>query len=223
MNSSHARFRYTARAAGGRGLARKLSLAPSWLCALRRCAMPGAGRLSIVSVAILAACAGAAAGEGATRTVTITTRTIDAPPPPPRPADPIPADALVRYNLARLNLYRAHAKLQPLLYDAKISAFAEEGSRELSRDHVPHAHFEAHVQKAPGFGSHSAENQGDPNGVPPQVGNGKAQIEAMLQMMMAEGPGGGHHDNIVNPRYRRVGIGIVLVGGALYLTNDFSD
>jgi uncharacterized protein YkwD len=158
-----------------------------------------------------------------TRTVTITTRTIDAPPPPQRPADPMPADPLVRYNVARLNRYRADANVPELLYDAKISSFAHEGSRELSQDHVPHAHFEARVQKAPGFGSHSAENQGDPNGVPPQIGSGKAQIEAMLQRMMAEGPGGGHHDNIVNPRYRRVGIGILLVDGALYLTNDFSD
>jgi uncharacterized protein YkwD len=197
--------------------------------------MLGAYRLLLVSPAIVVACAAADAGQNehtrtiveqtptGTRTRTITTRTIEAPPPPPRPADPMPADPLVRYNVAKLNQYRAQVAAAPLLYDAKISAFAHEGSRQLSQDHVPHAHFEAHVQKAPGFGSHSAENQGDPHGVPPQAGNGKAQIDAMLQMMMAEGSGGGHHDNIVNPRYRRVGIGVLFVGGALYLTNDFSD
>jgi uncharacterized protein YkwD len=162
-----------------------------------------------------------------TRTTVITTRTVEAPPPPPRPADPMPADALVRHNVDRLNHYRARAGVAPLLYDAKISAFAHAGSRQLSEDHTPHAHFAAHAQGAPGFGSRSAENQGDPNGVPPldadRVASGKKQIDVMLKMMIDEGPGGGHHDNMLNPRYRRIGIGLYYVGGALYLTNDFSD
>ena len=45
----------------------------------------------------------------------------------------------------------------------------------------------------------------------------------MLQLMMDEGPGGGHYDNIMNGRLRRIGIGLVYAGGKLYLTNDFSD
>jgi hypothetical protein len=162
-----------------------------------------------------------------TRTITVTTRTVEAPPPPPRPADPMPNDALVRYNVERLNHYRARAGVGPLLYDAKISSFAHAGSRQLSDDHHPHAHFAAHAEGAPGFGSHSAENQGDPNGVPPfegdHVASGKKQIDIMLKLMMDEGPGGGHHDNMLNPKYRRIGIGLYYVGGTLYLTNDFSD
>ena len=79
----------------------------------------------------------------------------------------------------------------------------------------------------PGFGSRSAENQGDPGGVPSMDGdpvkNGKKQIDILLKIMFDEGPGGGHYDNMMNARFRRVGIGLHYAGGKLYLTNDFSD
>ena len=164
-----------------------------------------------------------------TRTTVITTSTVEAPPPlsRPRPADPLPDDPLLRFNLELLNGYRARAGVRPLLYDAKISAFALAGSKELAHDHEPHAHFRAHAEGAPGFGSRSAENQGDPNGVPPlapePLSSGKKQIATMLKLMFDEGPGGGHHDNMLNPRYRRVGLGVYEPNGTLYLTNDFSD
>jgi uncharacterized protein YkwD len=41
--------------------------------------------------------------------------------------------------------------------------------------------------------------------------------------MMDEGPGGGHYDNIMNPKLRRIGVGIVYVNNRFYMTNDFSD
>jgi uncharacterized protein YkwD len=166
-------------------------------------------------------------GRTRTTTYTTTTRSVPAPPPPARPADPMPGDPLVRYNVELLNQYRGRAGLAPLLYDAKISSFALAGSKELARDHDPHAHFKREAEGAPGFGSRSAENQGDPNGVPPlapeHVASGKKQIAIMLKMMFDEGPGGGHHDNMMNPKLRRVGIGIYEPGGTLFLTNDFSD
>jgi hypothetical protein len=168
--------------------------------------------------------------DGSTRTTTITRThsTVPAPPPPPRPADPYPGDPLVRYNVDLVNRYRAQGGLAPLLYDAKISAFAMAGSQQLSGDHTPHAHFAANIQsQPPGFGSRSAENQGDPRGVPPMAADattsGQKVIAALLQIMMNEGPGGGHYDNIMSPDLRRVGVGISYAGGRLYLTNDFSD
>ncbi|AKU99354.1 hypothetical protein AKJ09_06018 [Labilithrix luteola] len=162
------------------------------------------------------------------KTTTRTTRrTVEAPPPPARPADPWPSDKRARYNVERINAYRAQKGLEPVLYDAKISSFARAGSERLSRDHVPHANFAANAQGAPGFGSRSAENQGDPNGVPvldpDATTNGKKQIDIMLKLMMDEGPGGGHYDNMMNPKFRRVGVGFVDVGGRFYMTNDFSD
>lgn len=160
-------------------------------------------------------------------TIRTTRRTVPAPPPPARPADPYPSDPLVRYNVERVNAYRAEKRLPPLLYDAKISAFARRGSEQLARDHAPHAHFAANARGAPGFGSVSAENQGDPAGVPAMdsdpVRNGRKQIDLMLRLMMDEGPGGGHYDNIMNPRFRRIGIGLFYAGGKFYMTNNFSD
>jgi hypothetical protein len=160
-------------------------------------------------------------------TIRTTKKVVEAPPPPPRPADPFPADPRVRHNVDQINAYRARKGLAPLLYDAKISAFAQRGSERLARDHAPHANFAENGQGAPGFGSRSAENQGDPSGVPAMdtdpVRSGKKQIDVMLKLMMDEGPGGGHHDNMMNPRFRRVGIGLADVGGKLYMTNDFSD
>lgn len=210
--------------------------------------------LALASLASLVACGGSAgggrpttlgeedrAGEGTTtehvivermpdgsvRKTTVTKKVVPAPSPPARPADPYPSDPRVRYNVEQVNAYRATKKLPPLLYDASISRFATAGSSRLSKDHVAHAHFAENGKGAPGFGSRSAENQGDPGGVPsldanPSV-NGKKQIDVMLKLMFDEGPGGGHYDNMMNPKYRRIGVGLVDVGGRMYMTNDFSD
>lgn len=164
--------------------------------------------------------------DGSIRTTTITKRKVAAPAPPARPADPWPADPLVRYNVEQVNVYRARGGLPPLLYDGRLSSFATAGSQRLARDHVPHANF---AENASGqhFGSRSAENQGDPGGVPSMDAdprrNGPRQVDIMLKLMMDEGPGGGHFDNIMSPKLRRIGVGIVYVNNRFYMTNDFSD
>jgi uncharacterized protein YkwD len=162
-----------------------------------------------------------------TETTTTTTRWVEPPEPAERAADPLPGDALVRYNLERLNVYRKQAGVGALKYDAAISAFALEGSQQLSKDHQAHAHFRAKAQGAAALGTRSAENQGDWNGVPKladdPIENGKKQIDWMLDLMFKEGPGGGHHDNMLNAKFKRVGIGLTTVAGKLYLTNDFSN
>jgi hypothetical protein len=160
-------------------------------------------------------------------TITTTHTVVPMPPPPPRPADPYPGDPLVRYNVERVNAYRAKKKLAPYLYDQKISDYAMAGSQQLSRDHAPHAHFKTLPRHQPGFGSKAAENQGDPSGVPQldpdKIKNGQKQIDTMLELMFAEGPGGGHYDNMMNPELRRIGVGVFYSAGRMYLTNDFSD
>jgi hypothetical protein len=164
--------------------------------------------------------------DGSVRTTTITKRKVAAEAPPARPADAWPGDPLARYNVEQVNVYRARGGLLPLLHDARLSSFATAGSQRLARDHVPHANF---AENASGqhFGSRSAENQGDPGGVPPMDAdprrNGTRQVDIMLKLMMDEGPGGGHYDNIMSPKLRRVGVGIVYVNNRFYMTNDFSD
>ncbi len=164
--------------------------------------------------------------DGSIRTTTITKRKVAAPAPPARPADPWPGDPLVRYNVEQVNVYRARGGLPALLYDARLSSFATAGSQRLARDHVAHANF---AENASGqhFGSRSAENQGDPGGVPSLDAdprrNGTKQVDIMLKLMMDEGPGGGHFDNIMSPKLRRIGVGLVYVNNRFYMTNDFSD
>jgi uncharacterized protein YkwD len=129
--------------------------------------------------------------------------------------------AHIQHNLKRLNAYRARAGVPPLQLDERLNAFALEGSRELMRNHIPHKHFSESNVWEHGFEGTAAENQGDPNGWFPGPVN--EVIDDILQSMMNEGPGGGHHDAIINPTHRRVGIGLVKdAQGRLYLTNNVS-
>ena len=134
--------------------------------------------------------------------------------------------ANIQHNLQQLNAYRAAKGLAVLTLDAGLSDFARQGSIELMANHTPHKHFSDAGERstlfgADGFRSAAAENQGDPNGWTPMPVN--AAIDDILRAMIAEGPGGGHHDTILNPNLKRVGVGLVLnQRGQLYLTNDFS-
>ena len=143
-----------------------------------------------------------------------------APPSGPvNDADP----ACFEYNLDRLNAYRAKIKAPPLQLDAQLGDFARAGSLQLLNDHLPHGHIKAANVWAAGFIARAAENQGDPNGWPLQGITVQEAIDQILQAMIDEGPGGGHHDNMLNAEFRRVGIGLIVNDNKLYLTNDFSD
>ena len=141
--------------------------------------------------------------------------------------------AAQRHNLAVVNKYRARKGLVPLKLSASLATFAHAGSVQLSHDHKPHQHFISAGASIfnKGFKGSAGENQGDPHGWPLLVQNDPAanriaQIDDIQKVMFAEGPGAGaahgHYMNIMNPKYRRIGIGFVDVGGKLYLTNDFS-
>jgi uncharacterized protein YkwD len=139
------------------------------------------------------------------------------------------------HNLATLNGYRTQAGLPPYVLDEQLSAFALAGSQELTMDHLPHQHFRTAMIFAPGTGfkNSAGENQGDPNGwkVMSQdpTANETMQIDDILAKMYAEGPGPandpahGHYNNIMSTKFTRVGVGLIEVGGHLYLTNDFSN
>ena len=107
------------------------------------------------------------------------------------------------------------------------------GSLELSQDHSPHQHFinAGNSLWSNGFTSNAGENQGDPNGwtvlSADPTKNELAQIDAIQLAMYNEGPGAGephgHYMNMMNSAFKRLGVGLLEVGGHLYLTNDFSD
>lgn len=146
-------------------------------------------------------------------------------PPPDMPA--ASADRFAQHNLDRINMYRQQAGLTPLVLDAKLSAFALEGSKELKSGKPWHGHIggasKEELDRA-GFRGYWAENQGgESRALPDPVANEERQIEHVVDGMMKEGPGGGHHDNIMAPGARRLGVGIVEdPDGGITLTNDFS-
>lgn len=62
-------------------------------------------------------------------------------------------------------------------------------------DHRPHAHFE--TEAAGCRCGAEAENQGDPHGWAP--GPPDTQVSELIEGMFAEGPGGGHYENLLVP------------------------
>jgi uncharacterized protein YkwD len=156
------------------------------------------------------------------------------PPPQSQPITPAPVplagDSLQQHNLQVVNAYRSRLGVAPLILDIRLSSFAMAGSQQLSQDHIPHQHIRSAVAAGTlfnpenGFAQEAGENQGSPVGWPPE--DETQQIDEALAMMFAEGPGQGeehgHYMNIVNPRFTRLGVGLLLVGGRLYMTNDFS-
>jgi len=120
------------------------------------------------------------------------------------------------YTLHYINGVRRLNGVGPLDLDESLNAFAQAGSVQLSRDHRLHQHM---VDQEQDCGA-CAENQGSPTGwrsAPLQE-----QIAEILGDMMREGPGGGHHDNLLRPEARKLGVGIVNPGGRMYFTIDFA-
>jgi len=161
---------------------------------------------------------------------------VDAAAPTPDAGTPNDGfDAFQHHNLDVINAYRAKLSVAPLKLDAQLSTFALAGSVQSTKDHIPHQHFidasNANTLWSSGFTSSAAENQGDPNGWyvmdSDPTKNELKQIDQIQLQMYNEGPGTGtahgHYMNMMNAKFKRVGIGLLEVKGSLYLTNDFSD
>lgn len=132
--------------------------------------------------------------------------------------------AAQQHCLDKLNEYRAANGAGALILDRKLNDFAAAGSEELAAGGDAHSHFNTAKNNsmiftdASGFCRAAGENQ-----APGWMGSSDNQIiDDVLLEMMNEGPGGGHHDNIINKTYTRVGVGLVTKNGGLYFTNDFS-
>ncbi len=140
--------------------------------------------------------------------------------PPPQQQQQAQGDPLAEaraYTLFRVNAFRAQAGRAPLRLDDGINAFSQAASQQLSQDHTPHRYFQTNWSAC--ACRINAENQGDWNGVPPAPVHN--QIDEMLNLMMSEGPGGGHYENMLSAKWSRMGAGIVNPGGMMYFTNDF--
>jgi hypothetical protein len=142
------------------------------------------------------------------------------------------AEKHIKHCIDKLNEYRAAGKppRPPLKEYRPLTMFAIAGSNERDGGGRAHAHiaksFENDGGGPPGPRGLNAktENQGFVSGT-----DIDACVDKILELMMAEGPGTpgkrNHHDNIMNPTTRFVGVGIVVgklqgIPG-VWLTTDF--
>ena len=135
----------------------------------------------------------------------------------PAPDAELGDDEARDYVLGYVNGVRKLNAVVPVVRDGALDAFAQAGSEELAQDHKQNQHMMGHVQELP---AGSAELQGSPDG----AGGGmlQDQLAESLLRWMGEGRGGMHHDTLLKPEWRKVGVGIVRSGGRMYFTVDFS-
>jgi hypothetical protein len=132
-------------------------------------------------------------------------------------------DPAAQHCVDTINMYRAQAGVAAILYDARLSMFSTAASQALANGGAAHQYFIDAANSGQlfndGFCNGAAENQAPGWSLQPDE-NGA--IDAILASMMSEGPGGGHHDNIVGAGNGIVGVGLVIQSGGLWFTNDFS-
>ena len=135
-------------------------------------------------------------------------------------------DPAVQHNLDGLNAYRAQNGAAALTLDAQLSQFALVGSMQLEQTSVAHGHFMDAANSGALWNEGFCHTAGENQAPGWSAANVNATIDDVLAQMMAEGPGApgkpNHHDNIIDPQFTRVGIGLVIDVGKLWLTNDFS-
>jgi hypothetical protein len=134
-------------------------------------------------------------------------------------------DAHVQHNLDMLNMYRSQAGVGSLVVDAQLSMFSTTASNMLEATGQAHGYFmsQGSALWTEGFCSSAAENQAPGWALSSFGGSVDATVDAILKAMMDEGPGGGHHDNILAASSTRVGVGLVIdAQQQLWFTNDFS-
>ena len=139
-----------------------------------------------------------------------------------RPAAEVPDhpmdDAEARdYVLGYVNGVRKLNAAPPLVRDESLDAFALAGSEQLAQDHKLGQHMTDHARE---LRSPGAELQGSPDGAPP--GSTQDRLAEMLLQWTGEGRGGMHHDAMLRPEWRKVGVGIVSRAGRMYFTVDFT-
>jgi hypothetical protein len=117
-----------------------------------------------------------------------------------------------------INSYRATINAPPYARAADLEAFAATGAEEDSQSGNAHGHFAA---TNGGNGVAFAENE-IPGWPLAQYASVEAIMDQGMQMMWAEGPGGGHYENMSSTQYTLAGCGIYTTSaGDVWITTDF--
>ena len=139
-----------------------------------------------------------------------TSFTVAATPTPTAPPGSSPLDAELTFCVAETNRYRAMLGLPPVARSSALEAYAADGAREDGLAHAAHQHFRS-VR-----GIAFAENE-----IPWWRSTSvRTVMQQGLAMMWAEGPGGGHYENM-RGRYTQLGCGVFVNGLEITIVQDF--
>lgn len=119
--------------------------------------------------------------------------------------------------LDTINAYRAQAGVPAVAWSKSLEAFADQGARYDAERNVAHGHFSAFSKNAV-----PADAENAIPGWPIKSYKTVAAVVAEgAKMMWAEGPNGGHYENIKGS-HTQVGCGIyVTPAGAVWVIHDF--
>jgi uncharacterized protein YkwD len=137
--------------------------------------------------------------------------------PSERPDPPMTDEEARDYVRDYVDGVRKVNGVAPVDRDSQLDTFAQDGSDELAHDHKAGQHLADHAREIP---AGSGEVQGSPDGL--GAGTLEDQLAQALLGMMNEGAGGTHHDILLQPAWKRLGVGIVERDGRTYLTADFA-
>jgi uncharacterized protein YkwD len=129
------------------------------------------------------------------------------------------ADSDLQHCVDVINSYRATLSgVLPYARSSSLEQFAAVGAEDDSQTGEAHGHF---IGTNGGNGVAYAENE-IPGWPEDQYGSITAVIDQGMQMMWAEGPGGGHYDNMASTQYTQAGCGIYVTSdGSVWITTDF--
>jgi len=126
-------------------------------------------------------------------------------------------EAELQHCVDVINQHRADGGLAPLQRGAALEDCAMAGALEDSQTGEPHGHF----QRTNGCNL-TARRENEIPGWSSGYGSVMQIIELGTQSMMDEGPGGGHHDAIMDPNATAVGCGIAVTdAGDVWIVQDF--
>jgi uncharacterized protein YkwD len=140
---------------------------------------------------------------------------IGAARPPDVPEHAMSLDEAHDYVLGYVNGIRKLNHVAPVVRDPALDTFALAGSTELAQDHRLNQHMMDHARDLAGK---STELQGSPEGLAP--GPLEDQLGETLLRWTGEGAGGIHHDALLRPEWRSLGVGIATIDGRTYFTVD---
>jgi len=133
------------------------------------------------------------------------------PTPTPTPVTVTAAD--LTYCVSVMNTYRATVGRPPLAQDPKLEQIATRAAQQDYLAQSPHQHF---IQTG-GEGYSQGENEFGTS--LSHYGSAHGALDFGIGLFWAEGPSGGHYQNIVN--FTRAGCGYYRDGDTIYVAADF--